>query len=81
MKYMFALALVVLASCNQPTIPNDPHPGYPCGFVEHSCGNGFCCPNNSDCGGVPSCGDGLCCYAGGTFAARKTRGTDGGARP
>lgn len=73
MKALLTIALLALAACvsNDP-IPNTPHPGYPCGYVEHSCGNGACCPNDSDCGGAPSCGEGLCCYSGSDkFGAKK----------
>lgn len=59
--------------CDALTPRYDAH-AWPCGAPTwHACGNGNCCPENTDCGGpnangqvqYPGCPAGMCCWNGG----------------
>jgi hypothetical protein len=54
-------------SVTQP--PQGPGTGFPCGYHGHSCGNGYCCDDNEECGtdpdaGFSACPPNMCCYTG-----------------
>lgn len=71
---LFATAALVAACAGSFVAPyKEP----PCGYHGHSCGNGYCCDENYDCGGTGEfmgCPKNQCCANGGEAAGRGDAG-------